>query len=163
ETTRGKKKRISFYFPMRLNALSTGAIMKPQEVRPWPRRVGSADCSSFPLCCLLKAVAVPVEELGAGPAAARAEAMEAAPAAETGSVGGGTGGIGGGSSRTSSIPQTPQQQPQMQQPIFVSGRVMLDDGTPAPLQTVIERVCQNRVIREGYTDSRGYFSFQLGQ
>ncbi|MCW8138610.1 MAG: hypothetical protein KIT58_06875, partial [Planctomycetota bacterium] len=51
----------------------------------------------------------------------------------------------------------------MQRPIFLQGKVVLDDGTPAPPQTVIERVCNGRPIPEGYTDSKGRFSFQVGQ
>ena len=51
----------------------------------------------------------------------------------------------------------------MPQPIFVSGRVLLEDGTTASGQVVIERVCQNRVFRESYADNRGYFSFMIGQ
>ena len=89
--------------------------------------------------------------------------------------GGGTpgGGTPGGGRPTS--PQQPgegrgqfpgqerQQFPEMERPIFLQGKVMLDDGTPAPPQTVIERVCNGRPIPEGYADSKGRFSFQLGQ
>jgi tetratricopeptide (TPR) repeat protein len=57
--------------------------------------------------------------------------------------------------------QQQQQQQQMQQPIFISGRVMMEDGTPAT-NVVIERVCSGSAKGEGYTDSRGYFSIQLG-
>jgi tetratricopeptide (TPR) repeat protein len=61
--------------------------------------------------------------------------------------------------------QREQQFPDMQQnrPIFLSGKVMMDDGTPPPEQVVIERVCNGIVRPEGYTDSKGRFSFQLGQ
>lgn len=48
-------------------------------------------------------------------------------------------------------------------PIFISGRVVLNDGTPISEPIVIERVCGSRTYKEGYTDTRGYFSFQLGQ
>jgi hypothetical protein len=47
----------------------------------------------------------------------------------------------------------------MQQPIFLSGRVMMEDGTPAA-NAVIQRV--QRLALQGLTDSRGYFSIQLG-
>jgi tetratricopeptide (TPR) repeat protein len=57
--------------------------------------------------------------------------------------------------------QQQQQQQQMQQPIFISGRVLMEDGTPAT-NVVIERVCSGSAKGEGYTDSRGYFSIQLG-
>jgi len=82
-------------------------------------------------------------------------------------------------SRTPSIPtptptpREPQREPdfgrertpfpEIQRPIFLSGKVILDDGT-APLEPVIiERVCNGQPRPEGYTDSRGRFSFQLGQ
>lgn len=49
-------------------------------------------------------------------------------------------------------------------PIFISGRVILYDGSELPERVTIERLCSTNSVRsEGYTDSRGYFSFQLGQ
>ena len=48
-------------------------------------------------------------------------------------------------------------------PIFLSGKVMLSDGTPPPESVMIERVCGSRIIQEGMTDRKGRFSFQLGQ
>ena len=48
-------------------------------------------------------------------------------------------------------------------PIFLSGKVVLEDGTPPPDSVVIQRVCGTVVKPEGYTDSKGRFSFQLGQ
>ncbi len=71
--------------------------------------------------------------------------------------------------------RTPQQQPtwdnqrdrtqipEMRRPIFLSGKVVLDDGTPPPDAVVIERVCNGIARPEAYTDSKGRFSFQLGQ
>ncbi|MEX2264854.1 MAG: tetratricopeptide repeat protein [Bryobacteraceae bacterium] len=53
--------------------------------------------------------------------------------------------------------------PEMQRPIFLSGKVVLDDGTPPPDSVVIERVCNGQPRPEAYTDSKGRFSFQLGQ
>ena len=47
-------------------------------------------------------------------------------------------------------------------PIFLSGRVLLDDGTAPPEPAAIERVCPGVTRTEGYTDSRGYFAIQLG-
>jgi len=60
-------------------------------------------------------------------------------------------------------PRNRQQFPEMQRPIFLSGKVMLEDGTPPPEPVVIERVCNGNPRPEGYTDSKGRFSFQLGQ
>lgn len=53
--------------------------------------------------------------------------------------------------------------PEIQRPIFLSGRVVLEDGTPPPEPVVIERICNGQPRPEAYTDSRGRFSFQLGQ
>jgi tetratricopeptide (TPR) repeat protein len=39
----------------------------------------------------------------------------------------------------------------------------MDDGTAPPEPVVIERVCNGAPRAEGYTDSKGRFSFQLGQ
>ena len=61
------------------------------------------------------------------------------------------------------IPSQPQQrQPQMQRPIFIMGDVITGDGTPVPRNIEIHRVCSGRDRREGYADSSGHFSFQLG-
>ena len=53
--------------------------------------------------------------------------------------------------------------PEIQRSFFFSGRVMMDDGTPPPDSIVIERVCNGVARPEAYTDSKGRFSFQLGQ
>jgi tetratricopeptide (TPR) repeat protein len=39
----------------------------------------------------------------------------------------------------------------------------VDDGTPPEFPATIERVCNGRPYTEGYTDTKGYFSVQLGQ
>ena len=39
---------------------------------------------------------------------------------------------------------------------------MLEDGTAPTESVVIERVCSGAPHAEGYTDSKGYFSIQLG-
>ena len=59
--------------------------------------------------------------------------------------------------------QYPNQFPEMQRPIFLSGKVVLDDGTPPPETVVIERVCNGSPRPEAYTDSKGRFSFELGK
>ena len=53
--------------------------------------------------------------------------------------------------------------PDVQRPIFLSGKVMMDDGQPPQESVLIERVCNGTPRPEGYTDSKGRFSFQLGQ
>jgi tetratricopeptide (TPR) repeat protein len=51
----------------------------------------------------------------------------------------------------------------MQRPVFLSGKVVMEDGTPPPDPAIIERVCGATVRPEGYTDTKGRFNFQLGQ
>ena len=105
-----------------------------------------------------------------------------APSGGGGAGGGGNGGgvtspnpSGGGANTTSPFPgrttPTPGQNPndRMQfpemgpRPIFISGKVMMDDGTAPSEQVVIERVCNGSPRPEGYTDSKGHFSFELGR
>jgi tetratricopeptide (TPR) repeat protein len=57
----------------------------------------------------------------------------------------------------------PNRFPDQARPIYLSGKVMLDDGTPPPGPVTIERVCNGNARAQGYTDSKGRFSFQLGQ
>ena len=48
-------------------------------------------------------------------------------------------------------------------PIFLSGKVLMDDGSRPPVGVLIERICGSVIRPEGYTDTKGNFSFQLGQ
>ncbi len=48
------------------------------------------------------------------------------------------------------------------QPIFLSGKVMFDDGSPMNKDVHIERVCGSNVRTEANVDSSGRFSFQVG-
>ena len=66
------------------------------------------------------------------------------------------------SSTTNPQPTIPNTSTGMQMPIAVSGRVMVDDGTPPPDAAVIERVCNGSIHAEGYTDPKGYFAIELG-
>ncbi len=54
------------------------------------------------------------------------------------------------------------QIPEMERPVFLSGKVVLDDGTAPPHNVTIERICNGVVRPEGYTDSKGHFNLQLG-
>ena len=81
---------------------------------------------------------------------------------------GGTGSTGATTGRTP-MPSTTTTPPtntpavlSIPQPIFISGRVMLEDGTAPTDSVVIETVCNGRSHGEGYTDARGYFSVELG-
>ena len=46
--------------------------------------------------------------------------------------------------------------------MFLGGRVATNDGTPVPIDPLIERVCNNRVRQEVYASPHGDFSMQLG-
>lgn len=99
------------------------------------------------------------------------------PSPSPGGPGGGTSPIGGGGLGNTN-PTNPTQPgrntfpgqqnqtnfPDMQaRPIFLSGKVMMEDGTPPPDSVTIERICNGVVRPEGYTDSKGRFSFELGR
>jgi Tfp pilus assembly protein PilF len=60
---------------------------------------------------------------------------------------------------TSNFPSSPNS---TTRPIFLSGKVMFDDGTPPNINVRIERVCSGNPHLEGHSDSKGNFSFQLG-
>ncbi|MEO8371346.1 MAG: tetratricopeptide repeat protein [Candidatus Solibacter sp.] len=83
-----------------------------------------------------------------------------------GNTGGTTGGTGGRTTNvpTTTTPSTPQNQPvSIPQPIFVSGRVMMEDGTSPVESVTIETVCNGTPHSEGYTDTKGYFAIELGR
>lgn len=46
---------------------------------------------------------------------------------------------------------------------FFFGKVVMPDGTAPPSGVIIERVCNGSAHPQAYTDSRGDFSFQVGQ
>jgi tetratricopeptide (TPR) repeat protein len=51
----------------------------------------------------------------------------------------------------------------VQRPIFISGRVSLEDGSAPPERVTLERLCSGLPVPEGYTDSKGNFGFELGR
>ena len=53
-------------------------------------------------------------------------------------------------------------QQQRQRPIFLSGKVMLDDGTAPAESVTIVRNCHGQRVPETYTDTKGRFSFEVG-
>ncbi|MEQ1886610.1 MAG: tetratricopeptide repeat protein [Bryobacteraceae bacterium] len=78
-----------------------------------------------------------------------------------GSIGTSTG-VGNSRGTRPSIGETDMNLP-TQRPIFLSGKVMLDDGT-APQEPIrIQRVCGANGRTEGFTDRKGHFSFELGR
>jgi len=64
--------------------------------------------------------------------------------------------------RTTTPTQQQGQDPMMTRPVFVSGKVVLEDGTPPPETVVIERICGPMRRAETRTDLKGHFSFELG-
>jgi tetratricopeptide (TPR) repeat protein len=75
---------------------------------------------------------------------------------------GGLGNIGTSTTNGTNSTTTAPSNTTLPTPVFISGRVMMDDGTPPPEPVSIERVCINVIRTEGYTDSQGYFGVQLG-
>ncbi len=116
----------------------------------------------------------PAFSQGRGGAGGGGAAGGGAASGSTGTGPGGTTGTGVGTGTPGTFPSTTTPttttnpnsnttQPTMTQPIFISGRVLLEDGTPPTESVVIERICGTTPRAEGYSDSKGYFSFQLGQ
>jgi Tfp pilus assembly protein PilF len=68
----------------------------------------------------------------------------------------GTTGIPGSTGTTNTRPTTTTT------PIFLTGRVVIDDGSELPGPVTIERVCNGAIHTEGYTDMKGTFGIQLG-
>lgn len=93
------------------------------------------------------------------------------PAAGTGTTG--TTGTTGGTSSTGNLPSsipggTPNSSSTTNPNLntrgpFYFGKVVMPDGTAPPIGVVIERVCNGVARPQAYTDSRGEFSFQVGQ
>ena len=94
-------------------------------------------------------------------------------AGTTGGTGGGLPGGPGGVNTPGRFPTQPRpgedpnnRFPDFNQnrPIFIQGKVLLDDGTVPSEQVIIQRVCNGgNGINEGYTDSKGQFSIELGR
>ena len=57
--------------------------------------------------------------------------------------------------------RTPDRQYDYQRPIYVSGKVTLDDGTPVPNGVRVELLYNGQVRRQEYTRSDGSFTFDL--
>src|SRR5437868_14348075 len=67
---------------------------------------------------------------------------------------------------TPSVPQSGTGFPNTQterQVLYISGSVILPDGTPPPEPVAIEKICGGSAHKEGYTDSKGHYQIQLGQ
>ncbi len=52
--------------------------------------------------------------------------------------------------------------PNVSRPVFISGKVAMQDGLPVPPNVTIQRICGGASTTVAYTDSKGRFSFQWG-
>jgi tetratricopeptide (TPR) repeat protein len=73
---------------------------------------------------------------------------------------GGTSRSNTGTATSATAPSTPDLSAQ---PIFISGKVLIDGGGVPPEPVAIERVCDGIARRQGYSDARGSFQFRLDQ
>lgn len=77
-------------------------------------------------------------------------------------------GGGGGGARSPSPTPTPRPLPtaptslSLPTVMFLTGKVVIDDGTPLTEQAGIQTICRGQKHTETHTDSHGSFSFQLG-
>lgn len=87
------------------------------------------------------------------------------PAGSTGTAGNTGTGIGS-TTRGNTTPNLPgntnPNSPTITTPIFLSGRVAIDDGSSLPEPVAIVRVCNGSPHTEGYTDPSGNFGIQFG-
>ncbi len=80
-----------------------------------------------------------------------------------GNQGGGTrGGQTGNQGNRDPFGGQQQQQIPQYRPIYLSGKVVMDTGEVPPEPVVIVRVCNGQNYPEGYTNSKGTFSFEVG-
>jgi len=79
-----------------------------------------------------------------------------------GGGGGGGGSDSGGSSGGSRGGQSSSSQTDRQRPMFLTGKVLLDDGQEPGSRTKIELICQGSVVRQEYTTQSGNFSMEIG-
>lgn len=59
--------------------------------------------------------------------------------------------------------QQPLRFPEISRPVFLAGQVELEDGTPPPDPVMVTQSCDGGPpLPQGYTDSNGRFSFEVG-
>jgi tetratricopeptide (TPR) repeat protein len=68
----------------------------------------------------------------------------------------------GGGSKSPGTRTSPQLGTQVRGSLFLSGRVVLDDGSQLTEPVAIQTICRGQKRTETYSDSRGSFSFELG-
>ncbi len=100
---------------------------------------------------------------GSGSAGASSSSGGMGSASTNGSIGG----LGTNSRNTNTYPNSngyPSSTNQnIARPVFLSGRVVLDDGSKPSTDITIQRICNGNPHTEAHVDSRGHFSFQVGQ
>src|SRR3954452_10956626 len=109
--------------------------------------------------CVLAALPAAAQRTGSGAGTAGGASSPGSNTGNTGSIGRGTPGNipGNNYPNSTNVPST------MQRPIFLSGKVMFDDGSQPNMDVRVERVCSGIPHLEGHTDTKGRFSFQVGQ
>jgi tetratricopeptide (TPR) repeat protein len=70
-------------------------------------------------------------------------------------------GSGKGGPPNNPVPPIPGTDLATARPVYVSGNVILEGSGPPPARIVIQRICNGQTRREGYTDAKGQFQFQL--
>lgn len=68
---------------------------------------------------------------------------------------------GGGTSTGRSTSTTPPLPDTTPRSLFMSGNVMVDDGTPLTDPAAIQSTCKGRVHVEAFTDTKGRFNFEI--
>jgi tetratricopeptide (TPR) repeat protein len=74
---------------------------------------------------------------------------------------------GGKPPSTGNVPNIPPSNPNLTTPdmtprsFFLSGKVRVDDGSLLAEAAAIQSICSGRIRTEGYTDSKGHFSFEV--
>jgi len=63
--------------------------------------------------------------------------------------------------RSRSQGQQRRQDSRFRRPLFLSGKVVLDDGEPPAESTQVALICQGTTVEQVYTSSAGSFSFQI--
>lgn len=79
-----------------------------------------------------------------------------------GTRGNGQGGVPQGTVGTPNNTNNGNPSTPLNRTIFISGQVIMDDGSALPQNVAIQRVCNGMARIESYANSSGYFGFNLG-
>ena len=99
----------------------------------------------------------------------RAQQSGSSGSGSSGSGSGSSGSKGSGSSTTTQPGNSPgtgqppvSHQPQFQSPLYVSGRILMENGQPVPESVSVTLGCGPQQLQMIHTDLKGYFQFSLG-